>query len=159
MGLRRKRRSGRLFEVAGDHGCAHEPKVTRDQAQRAGVPWSPRGWLWHMREAGREEDELAHRVIREGRTGGDSNNRAQLLETPPARESARHRPGIKVSCRGVTASLTAVCPRGARTGWRCDVPDGLGCPKPRTWALMPYCVRGDSRGCRVPTQHHASLHF
>lgn len=67
--------------------------------------------------------------------------------------------GSKVSCRGVTASLTAVCPRGARTGWRCDVPDGLGCPKPRTWALMPYCVRGDSRGCRVPTQHHASLHF
>lgn len=95
MGLRRKRRSGRLFEVAGDHGCAHEPKVTRDQAQQAGVPWSPRGWIWHMREAGREEDELAHRVIREGRTGGDSNNRAQLLETPPARESARHRPGIK----------------------------------------------------------------
>lgn len=47
MGLRRKRRSGRLFEVAGDHGCAHESKVTRDQAQGGGAVLTTRVALAH----------------------------------------------------------------------------------------------------------------
>lgn len=153
-GLRLKRRSGRLFEVAGDHGCAHHPKVTRDQAQQAGVPREPRTVA------------LAHEGSRLGRgrarASGDARGGVQEATQTTARSCLRRLPQGRAPdtvqrsmgvLPGVTAVFTAVGPSGARRNGDATRLTAWGCPNPERGRLMPYLREG--RLTRVQGSHPA----
>lgn len=154
MGLRLKRRSGRLFEVAGDHGCAHHPKVTRDQARLAGVPRQPRGWLWHMREVGSGggRDSRIWRCARDVQEATQTTARSCLRRLPQGRAPDTVQGSMGV-LPGVTAVFTAVGPSGARRNGDATRLTAWGCPNPERGRLMPSLREG--RLTRVQGSHPA----
>ena len=159
--------SGWMFGVVSGHdpiGARRGPEETH--TEKAGSDASPRA-----RTAARWGGEVCLSCMREGRAwqgsqahagrhasatggegaGGDSNDCAQSLETPPARENARHRQRSMGCLAGETARRGSRSIQAARRRLAMRVPDGLGVPG--TPNMGARCPTREGRLTRVWGSH------
>lgn len=112
--------------------------------------------LEEWRGAGaRRVHACTHLPRQEEGAGGDSNDRAESLETPPARENARHRQRSMGCLAGRRRGEAHGQSKRHGAGWRCACQTAWGCPGPPN--MGSRCPTREGRLTRMWGSHPTSF--